>query len=131
MDWVHMACEILTSRGEFMAYISFSSTGIITHDIINIIIWIKLKQWIKTHGPYYLSYTYDKQLLQQKSIFTQNDNKTQGMSYLLWLMIQVHESLWGNYESCGFEGQEVCSVKLQRFKVNKKNMLLDVSSPTP
>ena len=55
MDLAHMASEILTLRGGFMAYISFSSIGIITHDIININIWIALKQWIKAHGPYYLS----------------------------------------------------------------------------
>ena len=37
----------------------------------------------------------------------------------------------GNFGSRGLEGQEVCSVKLQRFKVDKRNMLLGVSSPTP
>ena len=47
------------------------------------------------------------------------------------LMIQAHESHWGNFESHGLEGQEICSVKLQRFKVNKGNMLLGVSSPIP
>ena len=31
MDWAHIAREILTSRGRFMAHISFSSIGIITH----------------------------------------------------------------------------------------------------
>ena len=40
-----------------------SSIGIIAHDIININIWIGLKQWIKTHSPYYLSYTHGKRLL--------------------------------------------------------------------
>ena len=44
MDWAHMACEILTSRDEFMVHVSFSSIGIITHDIININIWIGLTQ---------------------------------------------------------------------------------------
>ena len=47
------------------------------------------------------------------------------------LMIQAHESHWGTFESHGLEGQEICSVKLQRFKVNKGNMLLSVSSPIP
>ena len=131
MDWAHMAREILISRGEFMAHISFSSIGIITHDIIDINIWIGLKQWIKTHGPYYLSYTHGKWLLQQAPIFTQNDNKTRGTSSHFRLMIQAHKSLWGNFGSCGLEGQELCSVKLQRFKVDKRNMLLCVSSLTP
>ena len=36
-----------------------------------------------------------------------------------WLMIQAHESHWGNFRSRGLEGQEVCSVKLQWFKVDK------------
>ena len=61
----------------------------------------------------------------------QNDNKTQGTSSHLRLMIQAHESLWGNFRSRGLEGQEVYSVKLQQFKVDKRNMLLGVSSPTP
>ena len=126
-----MAHKILTSRGEFMVHISSSSIWIITHDIININIWIELKQWIEAHGPYYLSHIHDKRLLQQKLIFTQNDNKTQGMSSYLWIMIQAHESVWGNFRSRGLEGQEVCSVKLQRFKVDKRNMLLGVSSSTP
>ena len=111
--------------------ISFSSIGIITHDIININIWIGLKQWIKAHGLYYLSYTHGKRLFQQEPIFTQNENKTRGTSSHLRLMIQAHKSPWGNFRSRGLEGQEVCSVKLQRFKVDKRGMLLSVSSPTP
>ena len=39
-----MAYEILNSRGGFMVHISSSSIGIITYDIININIWIGLKQ---------------------------------------------------------------------------------------
>ena len=131
MDWARMTREILILRGGFMVYISFSSIGIITHDIININIWIRLKQWIKAHGPYYLSYTHGKRLLQQESIFTQSDNKTRGMSSHLRLMIQAHKSLWGNFKSRSLEGQEVCSIKLQRFKVDKRDMLLGMSSPTP
>ena len=46
-------------------------------------------------------------------------------------MTQAHKSLWGNFESRGLEGQEVCLVKLQRFKVDKRNVLLGVSSSTP
>ena len=73
--------------------ISFSSIGIITHDIININIWIGVKQWIKAYNPYYLSYTHGKWLLQQEPIFTQNDNKTRCTSSHLRLMIQAHKSL--------------------------------------
>ena len=36
-----------------------------------------------------------------------------------WLMIQAHEFHRRNFESHGLEGQEVCSVKLQWFKVDK------------
>ena len=36
-----------------------------------------------------------------------------------WLMIQAHESHRGYFGSRGLEGQEVCSVKLQWFKVDK------------
>ena len=39
-------------------------------------------------------------------------NKTQGMSSHLQLMIQAHESFWGNFGSHGLEGQKVCLVKL-------------------
>ena len=83
------------------------------------------------HGPYYLSYTYGKRLLQQEPIFTQNDNKTRGTSSHLQLMIQAHKPLWENFGSRGLEGQEIYSVKLQRFKVDKRDMLLGVSFPTP
>ena len=38
---------------------------------------------------------------------------------IFWLMIQAHESHRGNFGSHDLEGQEVCSVKLQLFKVNK------------
>ena len=79
--------------------ISFSPIRIITHDIININIWIKLKQWIKTHGPYYLSYTHGKRFLQQEPIFTQNDSKTQSTSSHLRLIFQAHKSPWGNFGS--------------------------------
>ena len=34
-------------------------------------------------------------------------------------MIQAHESHWGNFGSRGLEGQEVCLVKLEWFKVDK------------
>ena len=47
------------------------------------------------------------------------------------LMIQAHEFVQGDFGSCGLEGQEVCSVKFQQFKVDKRNMLLSVSSPIP
>ena len=46
-------------------------------------------------------------------------------------MIQDHEFHWGNFGSRGWEGQEVCLVKLQRFKVDKGNMLLSMSSLIP
>ena len=131
MNWAHIAHNIFTSRGRFMVHISSSSIGLMTHDIININIWIGLKQWIKAHGPYYLSYTHGKRLLQQEPIFTQNDNKTRGTSSYLRLMIQAHKSLRGNFGSRGLEGQEVCSVKLQQFKIDKRDMLFGVSSPTP
>ena len=42
-----------------------------------------------------------------------------GISSHFWLMIQAHESHQGNFGSRGLEGQEVCSVKLQWFKVDK------------
>ena len=78
-----------------------------------------------------LLYTHGKPLLQQELIFTQNDNKTRGMSSHLQLMIQAHKSLWGNFGSRSLEGQELCSVKFQQFKVDKRNMLFGMSSPTP
>ena len=46
-------------------------------------------------------------------------------------MTLAHESLWGNFGSCGLEDQEVCSVKFKWFKVDKRNMLFGMSSPTP
>ena len=46
--------------------------------------------------------------------------RTHGTTSHFWLMIQAHESHWGNFGSRGLEGQEVCSVKLQWFKVDKE-----------
>ena len=50
-----------------------------------------------------ISHIHGKQLLQQKLIFTQNDNKTQGTSSYIRLMIQAYESLWGSFGSCGLK----------------------------
>ena len=86
---------------------------------------------LTSHNPYYISYTHGKRLLRQEPIFTQNDNKTRGISSHLRFMTQAHKSFWGNFGSRGLKGQEVCSVKLQRFKVDKRNVLLGVSSSTP
>ena len=44
------------------------------------------------------------------------------------LMISANESHQGNFGSCGLEDQEVCSVKLQWFRVHKRTMLLGMSS---
>ena len=54
-----------------------------------------------------------------------------GTSSHFQLMIQAHESHRGNFGSCGLEDQEVRLVKLQRFKIDKENMLLDMSSSIP
>ena len=40
-------------------------------------------------------------------------------SSYFWLLIQAHESYRENFGSHGLKGQEVCSVKLQWFKVDK------------
>ena len=45
------------------------------------------------------------------------------------LMIQAHESHWGKFESRGLKGQEVCLVKLQWFKVDKKKACYLVCLP--
>ena len=45
--------------------------------------------------------------------------RAHGITSHFWFMIQAHESHWGNFGSRGLEGQEVCSVKLQWFKVDK------------
>ena len=54
-----------------------------------------------------------------------------GTTSHLWLMIQAYESHQGNFGNRGLEGQEVYSVKLQRFKVIKRNTLLGMSFPIP
>ena len=38
--------------------------------------------------------------------------RAQGTTSHFWLMIQAHESYWGNFGSCGLEDQKICSVKL-------------------
>ena len=57
--------------------------------------------------------------------------QTHGTTSHFWIMIQAHEFHQGNFGSRGLEGQEVCSVMLQQFKVDKRNMLLGMSSPIP
>ena len=54
-----------------------------------------------------------------------------GTSSHFQLMIQAQESYRGNFGSSGLEDQEVRLVKLQRFKVDKENMLFDMSSSIP
>ena len=47
------------------------------------------------------------------------------------LLIQTHESQGGNFGSCGFESQEIYSVKLYHFKVDKRNMKFGMFSSIP
>ena len=72
--------------------------------------------WSKTHGD----------IISSRPIVRVHDTTSH-----FWLIIQVHESHQGNFGSRGLEGQEVCLVKLQWFKVEKGNMLLDMSFPIP
>ena len=72
--------------------------------------------WSNTHGDFILS----KPMVQ-----------AHGTSSHFQLMIQAPESHRGNFGSCGLEDQEVRLVKLQRFKIDKENMLLDMSSSIP
>ena len=60
--------------------------------------------WSKTHGD----------IISSRPIV-----RAHGTTSHFWLMIQAHESHWENFGSRGLEGQEVCSVKLQLFKVDK------------
>ena len=60
--------------------------------------------WSKTHGD----------IISSRPIVRAHDTT----SYF-WLMIQAHESHRGNFGSRGLEGQEICSVKLQWFKIDK------------
>ena len=60
--------------------------------------------WSKTHGD----------IISSRPIV-----RAHGTTSHFWLMIQAHESHRGNFGSCGLEGQNVCLVKLQRFKVDK------------
>ena len=103
MDWAHMAHKILTSRGEFMVHISSSSIRTITprhsqHQHMDRAqamnqnsrpILPLLHSW-KAASPT-KAHIHTKR--QQKPIFTQNDNKTQGTSSNLRLMIHAHKSL--------------------------------------
>ena len=72
-----------------------------------------------------LSWILGKSLLKPKRahIYTKKTSKpmvqAHSTSSHFWLMIQAHKSHWGNFGSCGLEDQEVCSVKLQLFKVDK------------
>ena len=72
-----------------------------------------------------LSWILEKSLLKPKKvhIYTKRRQspwfKLMAHHLIFWLMIQAHESHQGNYGSRGLEGQEVCSVKLQWFKVDK------------
>ena len=73
-----------------------------------------------------LSWILGKSLLKPKRahIYTKKVSKPMVQAHRtsshFWLMIQAHESHWGNFRSRGLEGQEVCLVKLQWFKVDKE-----------
>ena len=54
--------------------------------------------------------------------------KTKVCHLIFGLWPKLISLFWGSRD---LEGQEECSVKFQRFKVDKRNMLLGVSSPTP
>ena len=56
--------------------------------------------------------------------------KTHGSSS--WHIISLSKLMnliEGNFGSCSLEDQEICSIKLQQFKVDKRNMLLVMSFP--
>ena len=72
--------------------------------------------WFETHGD----------IISSKLIV-----QAHGTSSHFLLMIQAHESHQENFRSHGLDGQEVYSVKLQLFKVDKGNMFLGMSSPIP
>ena len=65
--------------------------------------------WSKTHGD----------IISSRPIVWAHDTTSH-----FWLMIQAHESHRGNFGSCGLESQEVCSVKPQRFKVDKEKHIV-------
>ena len=81
--------------------------------------------FISDHTTSTLSWILGKSLLKPKRahIHTKRRQnpwfKLMAHHLIFWLMIQAHESHWGNFRSRGLEGQEVCSVKLQWFKVDK------------
>ena len=54
-----------------------------------------------------------------------------GTSFHFWLVIQAYGSHQGIFRNRGLEGQKVCLVKLQQFKVDKENILFGMSFPIP
>ena len=80
---------------------------------------------LATHATSTLSWILERSLLKPKRahIHTKRRQspwfKLTTHHLIFWLIIQAYESHWGNFGSRGLEGQEVCSVKLQRFKVDK------------
>ena len=80
---------------------------------------------LATHTTSTLSWILGKSLLKPKRahIYTKKASKpmvqAHSTSSHFLLMIQAHESHWGNFVSRGLAGQEVCSIKLQWFKVDK------------
>ena len=120
-----MTHKILTSGGGFMVHISSSSIGIITprhHQHQHMDRAQAIKQTSQPILP--LSYSCKATFATKAHIYTKWQQSPR-------YVIQAHESLRRNFGSRGLEGQDVCSVKLLQFKVDKRNMLLDVSSPIP
>ena len=81
---------------------------------------------LATHTMSTLSWIFGKSLLKPKRAHIHTKKRQSPWFKLMvhhlifWLMIQAHESHRGNFESRGLEGQEVCSVKLQWFKIDKE-----------
>ena len=72
-----------------------------------------------------LSWIMEKSLLKPKRAYIHTKRfqspwfKLTAHHLIFWLMFQVHESHWGNFGSHGLKGQEICSIKVQWFKVDK------------
>ena len=73
-----------------------------------------------------LSWIMEKSLLKPKRAYIHTKRfqspwfKLTTHHLIFWLMIQANESHQGNFGSRGLEGQEVCLIKLQWFKVDKR-----------
>ena len=113
-----------------------SLIGPMTHNIINITIWIKFNQRFKNYRPYYLSYTNGNSFSNKNSYLHKMTSKLMVICpWQIILYFWAHDpSSWVSLRKLWelwFEGPKSMFHNAPQFIFDKRNLLLGMTSPTP